>query len=170
MSAGGGWAAPERSAASVGGVPGHGAKQQQQQQQRHHDGLQGGEASGGSLVAEGRAHSTHSVLARLSLLSDALGSTAMYHVDTGLCDEHVPLNVHGYFLPFWQRFLLRGTYVAIITAVAIAMVRARRARLHTSAALPAVATLATLATRPPPPPPGLNPAAALFLQCGGAHW
>lgn len=47
--------------------------------------------------------SGHSALSHLARLSAALGSRdAMYHLDTGLTNEHVPLNTDKYYLPFWQ--------------------------------------------------------------------
>ena len=44
-----------------------------------------------------------------------------YHVDTGAANEHVPMNDQGFYLPFWQRLLLRSTYVALCTLVAVVM-------------------------------------------------
>jgi len=35
-------------------------------------------------------------------MAAALGSRAMYLVDTGAANEHVPLNETGYLLPLWQ--------------------------------------------------------------------
>ncbi|KAL4422904.1 hypothetical protein ABPG75_009101 [Micractinium tetrahymenae] len=62
-------------------------------------------------------HHAHSHLHRLSVVS-RLGSQAMFHLDTGAANEHVPLNDQGYLLPFWQRLLLRSTYVLLCTLVA----------------------------------------------------
>ncbi len=40
----------------------------------------------------------------------------------GAANERVPLNDQGYLLPFWQRLLLRSTYVLLCTAVACIIV------------------------------------------------
>ncbi|PSC67392.1 Amino acid permease 2 [Micractinium conductrix] len=59
---------------------------------------------------------------RLSSVGSRLGSQAMYHLDTGAANEHVPANDAGYLLPFWQRFLVRTSYVLVCTLVACVMV------------------------------------------------
>ena len=43
---------------------------------------------------------------------------AMFTHDTGFANEDVPLNDQGYLLPFWQRAIVRCTYVLIITILA----------------------------------------------------
>lgn len=60
---------------------------------------------------------SHHHLGRLSALS-SLGSAAMYHLDTGAANERVPLNDQGYLLPFWQRLLIRSSFVGLCTLVA----------------------------------------------------
>lgn len=72
-----------------------------------------------SLPKDGASgkHGHHSHLHRLSVAS-RLGSQAMFHLDTGAANERVPMNDQGYLLPFWQRLLLRSTYVLLCTAVA----------------------------------------------------
>lgn len=48
-------------------------------------------------------HSAASVLSHLARLSAALGSRdAMYHLETGAANEHVPSNTDHYYLPLWQ--------------------------------------------------------------------
>jgi len=48
-------------------------------------------------------HSASSIVSHLARLSAALGSRdAMYHLDTGAANEHVPANTEHYLLPFWQ--------------------------------------------------------------------
>lgn len=43
---------------------------------------------------------------------------AMFTHDTGFANEEVPLNDQGYLLPFWQRAIVRCTYVLLITILA----------------------------------------------------
>ena len=48
-------------------------------------------------------HSAASVLSHLARLSAALGSRdAMYHLETGVTNEHVPANTDGYLLPLHE--------------------------------------------------------------------
>lgn len=62
-------------------------------------------------------HSGASVLSHLARLSHALGSRgAMYHLDTGAANEHVPMNDQHYYLPFWQVGM--GTHWAALPAAA----------------------------------------------------
>lgn len=64
-------------------------------------------------------HSAASVLSHLARLSAALGSRdAMYHLETGAANEHVPSNTDHYYLPLWQRLILRSSYVLLCTIVA----------------------------------------------------
>ncbi|PRW32837.1 Amino acid permease 2 [Chlorella sorokiniana] len=67
------------------------------------------------LTASGRRAST------LGSLAHALGRDSMYAADTGFCNEEVPLNEHGFYAPFWQRFIIRTSYVLFITLCAILM-------------------------------------------------
>lgn len=48
----------------------------------------------------------------------SLMRTSMYAVDTGFANEEVPLNEERYYLPFYQRLVIRSIYVMLITAVA----------------------------------------------------
>ncbi|EFN51990.1 hypothetical protein CHLNCDRAFT_32765 [Chlorella variabilis] len=57
----------------------------------------------------------------LARLSVELGSEAMYHIDTGAANEHVPMNDEGYYLPFWQRLVIRSTYVLLCTIIAMSL-------------------------------------------------
>ncbi|KAI3430592.1 hypothetical protein D9Q98_005185 [Chlorella vulgaris] len=60
-----------------------------------------------------------SIVSVISRAGSALGSQAMYHLDTGAANEHVPLNDQGYFLPFWQRLVIRSAYVLLCTIIAV---------------------------------------------------
>ncbi|PRW33070.1 Amino acid permease 2 [Chlorella sorokiniana] len=71
------------------------------------------------LTASGRKQ--RQVCSTLGSLAHALGRDSMYAVDTGFCNEEVPLNEHGYYVPFWQRFIIRTSYVLLITLCAILM-------------------------------------------------
>ncbi|EFN54340.1 hypothetical protein CHLNCDRAFT_24724, partial [Chlorella variabilis] len=72
-------------------------------------------------AAPTRAPAPPSCLAPLTCSIISAGRAAMFHADTGAANEHVPLNDAGYFLPLWQRLVLRSAYVLIITLVAICM-------------------------------------------------
>ncbi|PRW60633.1 Amino acid permease 2 [Chlorella sorokiniana] len=76
------------------------------------------ERSSGSGAAAARA--APPILAAKSMAA-ALGSRAMYFVDTGAANEHVPLNETGYLLPLWQRLVIRSAFVVLLTFIAICM-------------------------------------------------
>ncbi|KAL4541213.1 hypothetical protein Ndes2437B_g05594 [Nannochloris sp. 'desiccata'] len=46
---------------------------------------------------------------------------SMYAADTGFANEEVPLNDEHYYLPLWQRIVLRSAYVLLITLIASIM-------------------------------------------------
>lgn len=70
------------------------------------------------------------VLVRCSIVHDQLSHQqetmpsaqsslrAMFTHDTGFANEEVPLNDQGFLLPFWQRAIIRCTYVLLITILA----------------------------------------------------
>ncbi|KAI7839731.1 hypothetical protein COHA_006535 [Chlorella ohadii] len=48
-------------------------------------------------------------------------TAAMYHVDTGVANETVPLNDENYLLPFWMRLLVRTAYVAFSCIISVVL-------------------------------------------------
>lgn len=46
---------------------------------------------------------------------------SMYAADTGFANEEVPLNDEHYYLPLWQRIIIRSVYVLVITLLASIM-------------------------------------------------
>jgi amino acid permease len=46
---------------------------------------------------------------------------SMYAADTGFANEEVPLNDEHYYLPLWQRLIIRSVYVLLITLIACIM-------------------------------------------------
>jgi amino acid permease len=50
-----------------------------------------------------------------------LHRVSMYAADTGFANEEVPLNDEHFYLPLWQRIVLRSIYVLVITLIASIM-------------------------------------------------
>ena len=65
----------------------------------------------------------HSFEAEIATAKSAGGlrRVSMYAADTGFANEEVPLNDEHYYIPLWQRIILRSTYVLLITLIACIM-------------------------------------------------
>ncbi|KDD72815.1 hypothetical protein H632_c2862p0, partial [Helicosporidium sp. ATCC 50920] len=72
-----------------------------------------------SSPAAGRLHRTSAAVSEnLRRLSRA---SSMYHADTGFANTAVPSNDDHFYIPLWQRLILRTFYVVVTTVIAVVM-------------------------------------------------
>jgi hypothetical protein len=66
-------------------------------------------------------HSFEAEIETQKTAGGGLRRVSMYAADTGFANEEVPLNDEHFYLPLWQRIVLRSSYVLLITLIASIM-------------------------------------------------